>query len=185
MTNEECIFCSITGGKIPAKKVYEDENILAFLDINPRNPGHTLVVPKKHMETLMDMDESAAGSFFETVRKVAGMVMAGTKAQGLSIAQSNGQAAGQIIPHLHFHVIPRFATEGPPGLETILPNKRMDEKTLDAIAESIKGARGAAPAPSEDEFTLEPEAEEAPAEATEKPAEEKKEEKEEEITFDF
>jgi len=140
--SKDCIFCRIARGEIPSKKVFEDSESFAFLDINPRNPGHTLVIPKKHAETLLDMDEEDAGVLFMNVRKVTGKVMAATKAQGISISQSNGPAAGQVVSHVHFHIIPRFANEGPPGLETMLGAKRMDEKTLDQIAASIKDAEG-------------------------------------------
>ncbi len=145
VSEKECIFCRIARGEIPSKKVFEDSESFAFLDINPRNPGHTLVIPKKHVETLMDMEEEDAGALFMSVHKVAGKVMAATKAQGLSISQSNGTAAGQLVSHAHFHIIPRFANEGPPGLESMLPSKRFDEKTLDQIAASIKGAEAAEP----------------------------------------
>ncbi len=140
VTEKECIFCRIAGGEIPSKKVFEDSESFAFLDINPRNPGHTLVIPKKHAETLMDMDEEDAGVLFMNVRKVAGKVMAATKAQGLSIAQSNGPAAGQLVSHVHFHIIPRFANEGPPGLESMLAAKKFDDKSMEQIAASIKTA---------------------------------------------
>ena len=141
--SKDCIFCKIARGEIPSKKVFEDSESFAFLDINPRNPGHTLVIPKKHAETLLNMDEEDTGVLFMNVRKVAGKVMAATKAQGISITQSNGQAAGQLVSHVHFHVIPRFANEGPPGLETMLGTKRMDEKTLDQVAASIRNTEGA------------------------------------------
>ncbi len=140
MEEGECLFCRIVKGDIPAKKVYEDDVSFAFLDINPRNPGHTLVIPKKHYETLLDMPEKEAGRLFESVRRIAGMVMNGMNAQGISIAQSNGKAAGQVVAHAHFHVIPRFLTEGPVSLEGMLQVKKMDEKTLDKIVEAISGA---------------------------------------------
>jgi len=138
--SKDCIFCRIVRGGIPCKKVFEDSESFAFLDINPRNPGHALVIPKKHAETLLDMDEEDSGVLFMNVRRVAAKVMAATKAQGISISQSNGAAAGQVVSHVHFHVIPRFANEGPPGLETMLGAKRMDEKALDQIAASIRNA---------------------------------------------
>jgi histidine triad (HIT) family protein len=140
VSEKECIFCRIARGEIPSKKVFEDAETFAFLDINPRNPGHVLVVPKKHAETILDMDEEDAGVLFMAVRKVAGKVMAATKAQGISIAQSNGPAAGQVVSHAHFHIIPRFANEGPPGLESMLPSKRLDDKSMDQIASAIKSA---------------------------------------------
>lgn len=144
VSKEECLFCKIVSGQVPAKKVYEDDVTLAFLDISPRNPGHTLIIPKKHAETLLELSDKEAGRLFESVRKVGEMAMNGVQAQGLSIAQSNGQAAGQVVAHVHFHAIPRFANEPPPGLESILSSKRLDEKSLDKIAEAIKGSKGGA-----------------------------------------
>jgi len=137
---EQCLFCGIVAGKIPAKKVYEDDHAFGFLDINPRNPGHTLVIPKKHAETLLDMSEKDAGRLFESVHKVAAMVRTGTNSQGISIGQSNGQAAGQVVRHVHVHVIPRFANEGPVGLEGILPSKKIDDGSMDKIAQTIRSA---------------------------------------------
>lgn len=166
----KCPFCEIINGNIPAKKVYEDDSSLAFLDINPRNPGHTLVVPKKHYATILDITEKDAGELFRAVKAVAAAVQAGTKAQGISISQSNGAAAGQLVPHLHFHVIPRFLREGPLALEGILPVKKMPEESLDKIAESVKAGFSAP---------------KAPAPAKEAPGKEGKPEKKKEIDFDF
>lgn len=135
---ENCIFCNIAEGKIPTTKVYEDDNYLAFLDINPRNPGHTVVIPKKHYATIMEMPEKEAGELFQIVRKVAIAVRAGVNANGISLASSNGLAAGQRAPHVHFHVVPRFETEGPPGLEEMLPIKRIDQAALKAVGDKVK-----------------------------------------------
>ena len=137
---KECLFCRIVRGEIPAKKVYEDDGCIAFLDINPRNPGHALVIPKTHYETVFDMPEDEAGEYFKSVKKVAALVKNGVNAQGISVSSSNGQAAGQVVAHMHFHVIPRFITEGPVGLEGILPAKRLDEKTMDQIVQAISKA---------------------------------------------
>jgi histidine triad (HIT) family protein len=165
---EQCLFCGIVAGKIPAKKVYEDDYAIGFLDISPRNPGHTLVIPKKHFETLLDMPEKDAGRLFESVQKVAVMVKNGMNSQGLSIGQSNGQAAGQVVRHVHVHVIPRFMNEGPVGLEGILPSKKIDDISMDKIAQSIKSAHIQQPA----------------KEHHEKPATEKKGRKDD-ISFEF
>ncbi len=146
MTGEECIFCAIVAGRIPSLKVYEDGSHLAFLDINPRNPGHTLVIPKKHYEVVMDMPEAEAGKLFEIVKVLSVKVRTGTKAEGISIMQNNYKVAGQVVPHVHFHVIPRFMAEGPPSLESILPVKKMPEEILKKIAETIKGSGSAAKA---------------------------------------
>ncbi len=163
---EECLFCKIVMGEIPSDKVYEDSEHLAFLDINPRNPGHTLVVPKKHYETILEMPDNEAAELFKVVKSIAIAVKKGMKADGISIGQSNERAAGQVIPHAHFHVIPRFLSEGPPSLESILPTKKMTKEMLDKTMEAIKSNIGAT-------------VEQKPPEESEKPAEPKKEKKEE------
>ncbi|MCD6496489.1 MAG: HIT family protein [Candidatus Aenigmarchaeota archaeon] len=137
-----CLFCKIARGEIPSKKVYEDANVFAFLDINPRNPGHTLVIPKKHAATILEMGEKDVGALYERVRYVAAGVQAGTKADGLSIVQSNGKAAGQVVTHVHVHIIPRYLSEGPVSLEGVLGVKKMADETLDGIAASIKKSIG-------------------------------------------
>jgi len=142
---KDCLFCKIVRGEGPSKKVYEDDNVFVILDINPRNPGHMLVMPKKHYETLFEMPDSEAGEFFKTVKKMAERCKSGVNADGVSICQSNGRAAGQIVQHMHAHIIPRFNTEGPPGLEVILPVKRMDEASLDKIVESLQKSEAAKP----------------------------------------
>ena len=146
MAEGECRFCAIIQGKIPAKMVYEDSWNIGFLDINPRNPGHTLVVPKKHYEFLSEMTNEDASRLLPAVKAVASKVRNATQAQGVSIVQNNGQAAGQAVAHVHFHVIPRFATEGPVAMEAIMPVKKMDEQSLDKMAALVKSApEGSAP----------------------------------------
>lgn len=180
---EECLFCKIVMGEIPSEKIHEDSEVIAFLDINPRNPGHTLVVPKKHYETILEMPENEAAELFKTVKKIAVAVKKGMKADGISIGQSNERAAGQVIPHVHFHVIPRFLSEGPPGLESILPTKKMTQEMLDKTTEAIKSNMGATvehkPPPAK------PREPEKPEEPKEKAAETKKEIELDEEAFDF
>jgi histidine triad (HIT) family protein len=142
---KDCLFCKIVKGEIPAKKVYEDANVIAFLDINPRNPGHTLVIPKDHHETLFDLPDADIRGYFSSMKRVAVLVRNGTKAHGISVCQNNGSAAGQVVAHLHFHIIPRFMNEGPSALEGILQVKKMNEEALDQIASAIKGASSEAP----------------------------------------
>lgn len=103
----DCIFCQIVAGKLPAAKVYEDEECLAFLDIRPISPGHTLLVPKTHYETLLDMPEARLSRLVGALPKVAEGVVRGVAADGFNIFQANNPAAGQVIPHVHFHIIPR------------------------------------------------------------------------------
>jgi histidine triad (HIT) family protein len=113
---EDCIFCKIIGRKTPSTIVYEDEDSVAFLDIYPINPAHTLVVPKKHYPTMLEMPPSEVGQLFVVVAKVARAVGKASKADGISIGQSNGAAASQDVFHMHVHVIPRFHGDSPSGL---------------------------------------------------------------------
>ena len=136
----DCIFCKIAKGEVPSKKVYEDTNTLAFRDISPRNPGHTLVIPKKHYGSILDIPENELASVMSTVKKVTMATKNATNSDGTSIMQSNGRAAGQIVAHMHFHVIPRFMSEGPPSLEGILQVKRFDDKSMNALVTKIASA---------------------------------------------
>jgi histidine triad (HIT) family protein len=118
--------------------IYQDKWASAFLDINPRNPGHTLVVPNDHHETIMDLPDEIAGRLFRAARKVSIGIVSGTDADGVSIAQSSGASAGQVIRHLKFHVIPRFTEEDPVSLEGILPTKKIPDKKKTEIVKKIK-----------------------------------------------
>jgi histidine triad (HIT) family protein len=141
-----CLFCKIISGEIPSKKVYDDQSTFAFLDINPRNPGHVLVIPKKHYLTLLDMPANEVGTLFESARFVADAVKKGSKADGLSLVQSNGKAAGQVVSHVHVHIIPRYMSEGPVSLEGVLGVKKLPEETLNQIADAIKASMGSSQA---------------------------------------
>jgi len=109
---EDCIFCKIVRGEIPSSKVYEDENIFAFLDIAPVHKGHTLVIPKEHFETILDIPEEELKELILAVKKIAIAVEKSVGADGFVITMSNKKAAGQVVPHAHFHIIPRFEDDG-------------------------------------------------------------------------
>ena len=113
--NEDCIFCKIISKKAGAVIVFEDERSLAFLDIHPLHPGHTLVVPKKHYPSMVEMPPEEVGRVFVSVAKVMRGVMKASKADGINIGQSNGRAASQEVFHMHVHVIPRYIHELPGG----------------------------------------------------------------------
>jgi histidine triad (HIT) family protein len=102
----ECIFCQIIKGKAPANIVYQDQYVMAFLSNRPVNAGHTLVVPKKHYENIYDITEEEAAQLFKIVKRVALAVKDAVSAEGIRIVQNNGEAAGQVVFHLHVHVIP-------------------------------------------------------------------------------
>lgn len=111
VTQEECIFCKIAKGEIPSKKVYDDKDTIAFLDINPANPGHTLVVPKKHAEDLTKSNDEDIVKAMHVVKKITTSLKEKMNAIGVNVLQNNGKAAGQIVGHTHFHVIPRYPND--------------------------------------------------------------------------
>ncbi|MDL1971073.1 MAG: HIT family protein [Candidatus Desulfofervidaceae bacterium] len=108
----DCIFCKIVQGEIPATKVYEDSQVLAFMDINPLNKGHTLVIPKRHAETIWEISPEDLTSVIQVAQKVALAIEKGLNPDGLTVVQLNKKAAGQVVPHLHIHLIPRFENDG-------------------------------------------------------------------------
>jgi len=108
----DCIFCKIISGEIPAYKVYEDDSVLAFLDITPVNPGHTLVVPKKHFETLLDLPEEEAAKMISVVKKITPIILAAVESDGFNLNLNNGTVSGQLVNHVHWHIIPRFSADG-------------------------------------------------------------------------
>lgn len=109
--DEHCVFCKIIAGEIPAAKVYEDEKVLAFLDIAPFNFGHTLVIPKAHFHGVSDLSDDYRDALFAAAAKIAPAVMRATGALGFNLLMNNGQVAGQEVPHAHLHIIPRFVDD--------------------------------------------------------------------------
>ncbi len=109
----DCIFCKIIAGDIPATRVYEDEKVLAFLDIQPVNPGHLLVLPKGHFAHLHEMDEETGAHVFRAgMRLERALRGSGLRCEGANLLLNNGKVAGQEVFHVHLHVIPRFADDG-------------------------------------------------------------------------
>ena len=105
---DDCIFCKIVDGKIPSAKVYEDAKVIGFLDIMPANKGHCLIVPKKHPQTLMEMDEDDLIVVIKTAKKVAKALSLSLGNGSFNIVMNNGKEAGQLVNHAHIHIIPRF-----------------------------------------------------------------------------
>jgi histidine triad (HIT) family protein len=130
------VFAKILRGEISCVKVYEDELTLAFMDIMPSAEGHTLVVPKESAETIFDLSPESAAAMIQTSQKVAKAVKKAVGAQGIMLMQLNGTGAGQSVPHVHVHILPRNV-----GLELKIHGKGMvDPKSLTPIAEKIKAA---------------------------------------------
>ncbi|HRY63083.1 MAG TPA: HIT family protein [Patescibacteria group bacterium] len=109
---EDCIFCKIIKGEIPADKVYEDDRVLAFLDISPINKGHILVVPKEHFENLLETPDELVEKLVLAGKKIGLAVREVVRAEGINVGINNGSAAGQVVFHTHIHIIPRFSDDG-------------------------------------------------------------------------
>jgi len=106
-TDPNCIFCKIIAGKIPCFKVYEDDAVLAFLDSGPLVRGHTLIIPKEHVATVMEASEGLLAAIGQRVPKISRAVLAATGAQACHMLVNNGAEALQSVPHLHYHILPR------------------------------------------------------------------------------
>ena len=129
----DCIFCAIAAGEIPSFKVYEDDLALAYLDINPFSKGHTLVIPKAHAAGLLDADDKMLSELILRVKKVAAQVKDKLGCDGFNILQNNGEAAGQTVRHIHFHIVPRWN-----GDPLAIANSKGDMDELRALAERIR-----------------------------------------------
>ncbi len=138
---EDCIFCKIVKGDIPSFKVYEDHQVLAFADINPISPGHTLIIPKNHAANLTEISEEDLGAVHRASKKVMAGIEAALKPSGVACLQLNGRGVNQVVFHYHLHLIPKIPG-GPPlpvSAWEIKPGN-MDEikKTVEKITAAIK-----------------------------------------------
>jgi histidine triad (HIT) family protein len=136
--NNDCIFCKLVAGELPCTKIFEDDDTLAFLDIGPIIKGHTLVIPKTHHDPITATPPLVLQKLILVVQTVARAQMAGLHADGVNVTQANGRAAGQVVPHLHFHVIPRFATDGHHW--NWKTKTYADGEDMQAIADAIQAA---------------------------------------------
>jgi len=107
MVDKDCVFCKIVKGEIPSEKTYEDDNFIAILDINPDMEGHTLIFPKKHFETILDTPSSLGGEFLDAIKKVALDLIDKGKAEAFNIVFNTYKLAGQEVPHVHAHIMPK------------------------------------------------------------------------------
>ncbi len=109
---QDCIFCKIVKGELPSSKVYEDDTVLAFLDIEPVNLGHTLVIPKEHYVNIYETPEHILIDMMKVIKKLSGAIKNTLKADGINVTMNNDPAAGQVIFHSHIHIIPRLKDDG-------------------------------------------------------------------------
>jgi histidine triad (HIT) family protein len=138
---EDCIFCRIVENVKYASIVYSDERVLAFMDIQPVNPGHVLVIPKHHASSLAELDEVTGCELFSVaMRVVEGLKRSGLKCEGVNLHLADGEAAGQEVPHVHLHVIPRFRGDGFGIRFGRSYGFRPDSRELEATASRIKQA---------------------------------------------
>lgn len=112
MSMNECLFCKIVAGEIPCHKIYEDDQVLAFLDIKPLNPGHAQLVPKHHSEHLLEAGEEDARAIIDAAKKIVPAILQSVGALGCNIHSNIGHAAGQVVFHTHVHLIPRYEDDG-------------------------------------------------------------------------
>lgn len=136
---EQCIFCRLIAGEIPAAKVYEDELTLAFMDLGQLNPGHTLVALKRHAATLLDLTPDEAAAAMRTARRVAQAVQAAFDPPGIMLLQANGREGEQTVFHFHIHVVPRHADD---GVGLVWPRRNPPREQLDAYAAQLRQALG-------------------------------------------
>ena len=134
----DCIFCKIAKGEIPALKIYDDADFIGFLDVNPRFVGHALVIPKKHTETILDLNEDEAGHMFKIVQKIAKEITTKLGVKGFNIGNNNGQIAGQAVPHAHIHILPRTdSDEHHAGFEAAFKPDENAKKELENTLKKI------------------------------------------------
>ena len=131
---EKCIFCQIATGRSPSKIVYEDDKYIGFLDIYPFSRGHTLVCPKEHGETIWDMEERDIAELFQVASKISKAVVGAVGADGFRFVQNNGEAANQVVAHVHVHVIPvRMEDKG-----RYVDRKKFTHEEMEETARSIR-----------------------------------------------
>jgi len=130
------LFCKISKKEISADIIYEDNETLAFLDVQPRAPGHSMVISKTHSENILDLDDGKIGPTFLTVKKVTDILKNALKADGFTIGINQGRASGQVVEHMHIHIIPRFKNDGGASIHSVVNNP--PKESLKEIVNKIK-----------------------------------------------
>ena len=129
-----CIFCSIVNGDIPSNKIYEDDMVIAFLDINPTNYGHTLVVPKKHCDSFLDCEEEVRDHVFKVAQQLTNTLEEKLHCDGINILSNIHEAAGQSVSHFHVHLIPRYKDDDNVTIEF----HEIDKPDFDELMQKLK-----------------------------------------------
>ena len=132
----ECIYCKIINKEIKGEVVFEDESSLAVLDVRPLSPGHTLVLPKSHSSSILELPENQVGPLFLVVKKIIEKLVKVLNPEGFTIGINQGKAGGQAIDHLHIHIIPRWCNDGGGSIHSIVNNP--PKESLEEIAKKIR-----------------------------------------------
>ena len=138
MKKDDCIFCKIAAGEIPSATVYEDDDFRAILDLGPAARGHTLVIPKSHSDNLLSVEPDTAAKALKVISKTANAIKEALGCDGINVVQNNGEAAGQTVMHLHFHIIPRYKNDSVNiGWQPMKPSNEELAATADLIKEKM------------------------------------------------
>ena len=132
----DCIFCKISNGEIPCHKVYEDVEHLAFLDVKPHTQGHTVIIPKTHVMTVLELNDKKYLSLMLAVKKVMGLIQEKMDPDGFNIGWNHNTAGGQVVPHLHIHVMPRYNGDNGGSMHSIVKNP--GKKSVEEVAKLFK-----------------------------------------------
>lgn len=132
----DCIFCKIIAGEIEAKVLYEDEQTMVLLDAFPLVEGHTLVIPKAHHEFLQDLPEDVGQYWFKTIHVTVDKLQTAMGAQGMTVGLNNGKVAGQVVPHVHMHLIPRFENDNGGTLHSVV--NKSEQKSTEDVFKQLK-----------------------------------------------
>jgi histidine triad (HIT) family protein len=119
----DCLFCKIAAKNIPSQVIYEDDHVIAFLDIVPRAPGHTMVIPKTHAPNIVELPDAEVGPLFVAVKRVADILSKKLKPDGITIGINQGRASGQEVDHLHVHLMPRWRGDGGGSVQSVVNHK--------------------------------------------------------------
>ena len=133
-SDPNCIFCKIVAGEIPCAKVYENHKYIAFLDITPVNPGHVLIIPKEHYESLLETPDEILDGMLNDAKKIAKAILKAVNSDSFNLAINTGRNSGQVVPHLHIHIMPRFPNDG----HHLFRGGSYREGEMQKVAEAIK-----------------------------------------------
>ena len=135
MKKDDCIFCKIAAGEIPSRKIYEDKDLIAIMDLNPTSKGHSLIIPKEHCTNIYDIDEDIAAKVMKTAKKLATKMTVALNCDGFNLLQNNGETAGQTMFHFHMRLIPRYKDADNNMLK--FTSVSFSDEEMDAIREQI------------------------------------------------